>query len=156
MDGKKVIIGLVIGLAIGLVVGGGVWLISGGSTNLGLSKPKPTATPTETPTTPTPEASPTPQLERSDLSLEVLNGSGEPGAAGDAQAVLEDLGYENIEAGNADSYDYDQTEVSIKEGKKEYLQLLLNDLKEEYSISSESAYLEEDYDYDAQIIVGAE
>lgn len=156
MDGKKVIIGLVIGLAIGLIAGGGVWLVSGGSKNLGLGQPKSTPTPTEMPATPTPEASPTPELDRSELSLEVLNGSGAPGVAGGAQDYLESLGYENIEVGNADSYDYDQTELSIKEEKQEYLQLLLDDLEGEYTVNPETTFLEEDYDYDAQIIIGAE
>lgn len=153
MDGRKVIIGLVIGLAIGLVAGGSFWLVSGG---VSIGRPKSTPTPTERPTTPTPEATPTPELDRKDLSLEVLNGSGAPGAAGSARDFLENLGYENIDVGNAASYDYDQTEVSVKESKKEYLQLLVNDLKDEYTVSSESAYLEEDYDYDAQIIIGTE
>ncbi len=156
MNGKKVLVGLVIGLIIGVLAGGGVWLISGGSTDIGIGKPKPTATPTEPQASPTPEATPTPELSRADFSLQVLNGSGEPGAAGDAEELLETKGYEDITAGNADSYDYDQTEVKIKESKKEYLELLLNDLKDDYSISSESAYLEEDNDYDAQIIVGTE
>ncbi len=156
MNGKKVIVGLVIGLAVGLIAGGVVWLVSGGSADVGMFKPKPTATPTQVPPTPTPEASPTPDLDRADLSIEVLNGSGEPGAAGDAEAILEDAGYEMIETGNADSYDYEQTQVSVKESEKAFLQLLLNDLKDEYSISSESAFLEEDYDYDAQVIIGAE
>jgi hypothetical protein len=156
MDGKKVVIGLIIGLAIGLIAGGAVWLISGGSKNLGLGKPKPTATPTEALTTPTPEATPTPELNRSDLSLEVLNGSGAPGVAGDAQDYLQELGYENIEVGNAGSYDYDQTEVAIKESKQEYLQTLLNDLNEKYTVNPETTFLEEDYDYDAQIIIGTE
>ncbi len=152
MDGKKVIVGLVIGLCIGLAAGGGFWLIKGGSADFGKSKPTPT--PTKLPATPTPESTPTPDLDRSDLSMEVLNGSGAPGAAGDAEDFLVELGYENIEAGNADSYDYDQTEVSIKESKNNYLELLLSDLETEYSVSSQSAYLDEDYEYDAQIIVG--
>jgi len=156
MDGKKVIVGLVIGLVIGLVAGGGVWLLSGGSGEVGLKRPKVSPTPTQVPATPTPEASPTPELSRADLSLEVLNGVGAPGAAGDGQDYLEGLGYENIEVGNAGSYDYDQTEVSIKESKDEYLQMLIDDLEGEYTVSSESAYLEEDYDYDAKIILGGE
>jgi len=156
MNGKKVIVGLVIGLTVGLIAGGVVWFVSGGGADVGVFKPKPTATPTRVPPSPTPQASPTPDLDRSDLSIEVLNGSGEPGVAGDAEELLEDLGYELIETGNADSYDYDQIQVSVKESNKDYLQLLLNDLKDEYSISSESAFLEEDYEYDAQVIIGTE
>jgi hypothetical protein len=152
MDGKKVIVGLVIGLFIGLAAGGGFWLIKGGSIDSG--KNKPTPTPTKSLATPTPESTPTPDLDRADLSMEVLNGSGVPGAAGDTEDFLLELGYENIETGNADSYDYDQTEISIKESKNNYLELLLSDLETEYNVSSESAYLDEEYEYDAQIIIG--
>ncbi len=151
MDGKKVIIGLAIGLALGLLAGGAVWFFSGDAQDL---KPvEPTPIPEEE-MIPTMEPTPTPDLDRADLSIDVLNGSGVPGAAGDAEDFLLDLGYEEITTGNADSYDYQQTEVSIKESKDEYLQMLLTDLSSEYTVSSESAYLDEDYDYDVQIIVG--
>ncbi len=153
MDGKKVVIGLVIGLAVGLLAGAGVWLISGGS---GVGTLKPSPTPTEIPPTPMPEPTPTPELDRADLTIQVLNGSGAPGVAGTAEDLLLDLGYQEIDTGNADTYDYQQTEVSIKESKDEYLQMLLTDLKDEYTVSSESAYLDEDFDFDAQIIIGQE
>lgn len=47
-------------------------------------------------------------------SLRVRNGSGEAGVCEQAQKVLQDMGYELINTGNADSFDYDQTLIIYK------------------------------------------
>jgi len=100
------------------------------------------------------EQTPTPELKRSDLSVQALNGSGEAGVAGEAQEFLEDLGYEGVEAGNADSYDYEETEISIKEGKKAYLEMLITDLETEYALATETGTLDEEIEFDAVITIG--
>ena len=64
-----------------------------------------------------------------------------------AKEVLEDLGYDNIKADNADSYDFEKTLVQIKESKKEYLSLLESDLKDHYSLETDESYLEKDSKY---------
>lgn len=107
----------------------------------------PTAQQTSTPT-------PAPTLKRSDLLVKVLNGSGIGGKAGDAQSFLEGLGYEDIETGNASSFDYEETVVSIKEDKEEYLDMIIKDLSEEYEVSSESGTLDEDSLFDIEITIG--
>jgi len=114
-----------------------------------VNKKTSTLTPQQT-TTP----SPTPTLERSDLTVKVLNGSGTKGVAGEAQTFLEGLGYEGVETGNASSYDFEETVVSIKKDKKEYLDMIVKDLSEKYKVSSESATLNEDSDFDVEITVG--
>jgi len=107
------------------------------------------ATPTLTPT-------PTIVLNRADLNIRVLNGSGAPGAAGAAAGLLEDLGYESVSAGNAKSYGYEQTEISIKPNMADFLPLLVQDLSADYKIGTSAADLDEDSSYDAVIIIGAE
>ena len=112
-----------------------------------------------TPTPPAGELEPTetlePELDREVLKIKVLNGSGEPGAAGAAVQFLKDKGYsDEIEAGNADSYNYDETVIQIKEEKKDFFDLLVEDLVEEYSVSSESAELDEESEFEAIIIIG--
>ena len=101
-----------------------------------------------------PTASPTPGLSRSDLTIQVLNGSGTAGVAGTVKTYLEGLGYQDIDTGNADSYDYTDTEISLKETKSAYLDLLTTDLKSQYSLSSESGSVPADSPYDVVIVVG--
>lgn len=151
---KYILIGLIViaGLAI---IGGGIFVY-----RRAMSKKEaaPGVTPSPSPelTTPTetPEASPTAELKREDLKLQVLNGSGVVGAAGEAEELLEGLGYEDIETGNADSYDYEETEVSIKEDKEDYSKMLTDDLSEKYTLAAETKALDEESEFDAVVIIG--
>lgn len=135
-----------------------------------------TPTPTITEVTPTPEESPTPtskisptpttkgtptptkasasDLDRSNLSLEVQNGSGVAGAATKMSDALKKLGYTVASSGNADNFDYEKTEIQLKSTKKAYLEMLKKDLGDDYTISSATS----DYagDADGVVIVGKE
>lgn len=53
------------------------------------------------------------------LRVEVLNGNGMPGAAGDMSDRLESLGFEVERIGNADSSTYEQTTVIVPEGSED-------------------------------------
>lgn len=110
--------------------------------------------PAPSPTVQPPTPSPTIKLNRRDLLVKVLNGSGVPGGAKKAASVLEELGYKVVETGNADSFDYEETVIKIKEGKKNLLSLLTNDLKSHYTVSSEKFELGEEEEADALVIVG--
>lgn len=103
--------------------------------------------------TPTPPPTPIP-LNREDLKLQVLNGRGVAGTAAEAKEFLEGLGYEEIEIDNADSYDYEETEVSIKEDKKDYLEQLSGDLSEKYTLSVQTPYVDKESEFDAIITIG--
>jgi len=70
----------------------------------GVASPTPTPLPTSTPT-------PTPEFGKSDVSVEVLNGTGTPGQAGSVKAIIEGLGFSAIETGNADASDNTTTLV---------------------------------------------
>lgn len=109
----KIIIA-VIGVILILVAGG--WFILGNNSgdgatasptpNSGLSTfPTPEATSTPEPT-PTEEAKP---VDKSEISIEVLNGTGVPGEASFLQGELEDIGFEDTTAGNADDQDATET-----------------------------------------------
>lgn len=135
-----------------------------------------TPTPTITEVTPTPEESPTPtskisptpttkgtptptkasasDLDRSNLSLEVQNGSGVAGAATKMSDALKKLGYTVASSGNADNFDYEKTEIQLKSTKKAYLEMLKKDLGDDYTIGSATS----DYtgDADGVVIVGKE
>jgi len=114
----------------------------------------PVISPTIQPATPT--ATPSAKLERKDFKIKVLNGSGIAGKAGEAASSLEELGYEVTATGNADSFDYEETVIKIKEEKKDFLSLLTNDLETFYTVSSEENVLVEDEEADAVVIVGKE
>lgn len=158
---KKVFLIVLIVIFVLALVGGGIYIYQRTLSQKEASSGEGVVSPVETETT-TPEATVAPEsepeseveLNRSDLKIQILNGSGIPGEAGKMQAVLEDAGYEEIETNNADSYDYEESEISIKKDKEDYLEMLTNDLSEDYALAVEANTLEEDSDYDAVIIVG--
>lgn len=169
---------LIIGVLIVVAILFGVTRLFSGS-----SEPEPTPTPTlvatETPT-PTPEdeevgeeeeepteeptTAPTEKpsanpvdsktgLDRSELSIRVLNGSGEAGAAGEAAEILRNLGYVVSSTGNADNFDYENVSIEVKSESSDFLSLLKSDLSGTYTIDGTSSTLS-DSSYDAVIIIG--
>lgn len=126
--------------------------------------PTDTPTPAESPTTkptviPTtrPTANPVDKatgLDRSTLSLEVQNGSGEFGAASKASEALKAFGYHIIAIGNADSFNYETATIKIKSDKSDFLSLLKKDLGFNYTIGSASADLSASSSADAIVIIG--
>ncbi len=100
------------------------------------------------------ELTPIPELKRENLKLQVLNGRGVAGTAGEAKDYLESLGYQNIEVGNADSYDFEKTEISLKKDNENYFDLLKADLSEKYVTSEEVEILETESQFDAVVIIG--
>ncbi len=149
---KKLLVWAAIVISVALLVGGGLVAVTSGSFSVPfVAEPTPTPTPEPTPT-PIPLA----DLKREDLTIEVLNGGGTPGAAGKMKAYLEGKGYTVTSVGNTEEYTYEQTEIHLKEDKAAYRSLLSEDLQGDYTISSDAAILEEDAEADARIIVGKE
>ncbi len=102
-----------------------------------------------------PSATPVPALAKSDITLEVLNGSGVKGSAGKAASKLLDLGYTVVGTGNADAR-YDRSEVFVAAALGEQGRtMLLGDLAKEFSVSSVSGVLE-DSTVSARLIIGKE
>lgn len=99
-----------------------------------------------------PTATPAPaQLEREEITLEILNGSGVAGAAGDMAEIFEALGYEVVEIGNAD--EIEGNELYVSSDIEDLIDILLEDAEEELDISSISGELD-DSDASARIILG--
>lgn len=117
-----------------------------------LEAPQATIAPTFSPI-PTPEAT-TPGLEKDILKVQVLNGSGVKGVAGVVKDYLEGLGYKDVDTGNASSYDYDETVLQLKDDRKAYEDMLVEDLSKEYDLAKEVETLDEGSDFDAVIIAG--
>jgi hypothetical protein len=115
---------------------------------------KPSPTPkTEKKTTLTPTKALI-KLKRQDLKIQVLNGSQTAGLAKKTKEFLEKLGYQEIDIGNADNNEYKATKISLTSVKKDYFSLLVDDLKDDYQISSQPGELKKDSDYDVVIIIG--
>lgn len=162
---------------LGLIIFGVIRFIGGSKSDQNTTSPTPTIEtfptnipePTEEDVTPTkePTKTPTPKptinpidkasgLNRSKLSVHVLNGSGITGAARKAADSLEGLGYNIIQIGNADSSTYEKTIIQIKSAKDNYLDLLKKDLSSSYSLGTASADLSDSERPDVIVIVGKE
>lgn len=110
------------------------------------------ATPTVMTEAPTDTPTPTPDLDRAALSIAILNGSGQPGAAGEISTYLKELGYTIEGTGNATRFDYEGITIAVSEEKQAYLDLLKNDLAEKFA--SASASISAKLTTDAEVIVG--
>ncbi len=139
----------ILAVIIGVLAGVGFWVIS-----LNQSEPEVTEE-VFIETSPEPTEEPEPEFEKSDYSILVLNGGGIAGAAGDMQDFLVDLGYDVVDTGNADSYDYVKTVVQAKEGVPQaFIDALVDELGEEYDVDDVET-LDDDADEDVVVIVGS-
>lgn len=114
--------------------------------------PEPTIAPTAKPTVnPIDQAT---GLDRSTLSVEVQNGSGEFGAASKASEVLKAFGYRIVATANADNFNYENVIIKVKNDKNNFMDLLKKDLGFNYTIGSSSADLSASSSADAIVIIG--
>ena len=118
-----------------------------------------TSSPDKTPvseekTQPTSTPVPEPTPDKETISIKVLNGSGTAGVASKLAEELEDLGYKDVETGNADDYNYEDITIQTKEDKEDYGDLVKNDLEDNYIVSIDSEALDEDDEFDVIVIFG--
>ncbi len=148
--GKKVLI-IVVVLVLLLALAGGAYYLLQSPEGSAESSPTPSIS-METPApTSTPEVI---SINKEDVTIEVLNGSGIAGEAGFLQKELEELGYTDIEVGNADEQDQETTQLFMS---SEFAQ---SDAREELVAKLESLYNEVEVtedapdDFDVRIITG--
>jgi len=118
---------------------------------------------TTTVSSPTPTQTPAPEEEEEESELDlskyssnVLNGSGIAGEAGKVAKLLEDAGFSSPTAGNAGSYDYTTTIISLKENvPDEVYEKIKESLETDYMVEKSDEKLSEDSDYDIKITVGS-
>jgi len=106
-------------------------------------------------TTPLPSFTPTPTtaINKEKIRIKILNGSGIPGKASSVKDILKEKGYQEILTGNADSFEYEQTEISVKKEKTNLLAIIKEDLKKYVSSFKVTALSEEDPS-DIIVIIG--
>lgn len=156
-----------------LIISGLVWTVpkvldtfSGNETNKITTPIQPIATPSASATksaTPSAKKEATksvekkeelkPILKKSSLRIEVLNGSGVVGTAGEGSNFLTNKGYKVVSTGNASNYNFTKTEVRIKKSKEDFLSLLTKDLSSNYTVIKGES-LNESASFDAQVIIG--
>ncbi|MFC1600680.1 LytR C-terminal domain-containing protein [Patescibacteria group bacterium] len=138
-----------IALAIIALVLVGVWLFlgRGGTEEIIEQEITPTEFEEAAPPTPTPT-----EVEKGEVSIQILNGSGISGAAGELQEVMEDLDYSDIEVGNASSQDYETTQVAFSsELPESVVDEITDKLDEIYEDVDTDTGTDE---YDVEIITG--
>lgn len=92
-----------------LAIAAAIFFFVRGKSEEGKASPTPTSFARETPEpTETPEA-----LDRSKVKIEAQNGTGIPGEAKFLQDKLKEMGYTNVNVGNAGSQDYSTTVVTF-------------------------------------------
>jgi len=110
--------------------------------------PKATAVPT---TSPSPSS--TTSLKRSEITLEILNGTTISGLAGKTKTEFETLGYTVESVGNAVA-PVTESELYIKRDLEPSLSLLLQDVKDKFGITKVTDYLDSSESVSARLIVG--
>ncbi len=152
---SKVSIFWVILLALFIIaslIGGGILVFRAGVEK---GKLEATRTPNEAQSpTPTPSATAAAEVKREDLKAQVLNGTGKAGVAASAKDYLEGLGYKDVGTGNAETSDFEETVISIKDSKKDYVETLRKDLSAKYTVATVVKTISSGADFDAVITIG--
>lgn len=115
-----------------------------------IAKAKPTPTPTPAPL---PTAIPTPEIKKDAIKVKILNGSGTVGKAGDVKTVLKEKGYNDIVTGNAETFDFDITQIAVKKGQEHLGSLVQKELAD-YAKSAKVTVLGEKENADIVVTVG--
>ena len=128
-------------LGIVILVGGIIFFVTKGNKESELVSPTPTS---EGIIINTPSATETPEpVDKVDVAIEILNGTGISGEAGYLQGKLRDLGYTDIEVGNADEQDQTVTTVTfstdLDEANKNEIQAELEKLYEDVTVKTLSS-----------------
>lgn len=151
---------LLIALAVALVVG----LIGGGmviSQKAFAPKPTPSPSPILAPSPtplPTPEATQSATLSKEDLAdykVQILNGSGVAGEAGKVEALLKAEGFSEITPGNAENFDYEETEVHLDQDVDDQVfDVVERALEDQFTVTRYPTPMTDQAEYDIVIIVG--
>lgn len=92
-------------------------------------------------------------LNKSELRIRVENGTGLTNVASKGKELLTQKGYLVVEIGNAQRFDYNSTEIQIKDSKKLFGDGLVKDLAPSYKSVLGKA-LDESKSYDVLVIIG--
>lgn len=121
-----------------------------GNTSKDSAKPVPSVTVTISPTieSVSPTSSVSASLSKKDIKIQIFNGSGTPGEASNVENTLINLGFINIEVGDAEGAESNTTIVIFSERTpKEYKDEILNELKKTFdNIETQEISTSDSYD----------
>jgi LytR cell envelope-related transcriptional attenuator len=143
-------------LSLFAVIAGGFYLYQKNLSNKGTQKEETNeAIVTETPSASPTQAPETTKLDYSKYSLQIMNGSGVPGEAGKAKDLLTDYNFKSVVTGNASSYGFEQTVISLKEGIPDQVFTdLSKSLNSTYDVKSTKEVLNDSSNFDIVVTVG--
>lgn len=151
---KVVLILIAVTVLIGALVGG-VFYYQKGISGMKEKKEEPAMQEVFSTTTPTP--TPEEKVDLTSYSVSVQNGSGIKGEAAKVKGLLTAKGFaeDKITAGNADSSDYTQTSVSLKESVPDKVfDTIKEALGEGFDVVKSEKPLDKDSKHDLVVIVG--
>ena len=123
-------------LLLGLLLGGVFAYYRGLN---GINKPSPKSSPTPAASAIPSNPTPTPQAKKIDLTkyaITLLNGSGVAGEASKVKTLLETAGFKVSSTGNAKTYDFEKTEISVKSGiEADFVKSLVSTLSKSYQLA---------------------
>jgi hypothetical protein len=94
------------------------------------------------------------EIDKAAISIQILNGNGKEGSALKMKEELEDKGFKVGSIGEADNYDYKQTIIKYKLGKRDEADLVQDSIPKNESVVLKQ--LISGQDFDIIIIVGAD
>lgn len=93
-------------------------------------------------------------IPKEELTVQILNGTGTPGQAGEVESLLTKAGFSNIEVGNAEEQDQQEAEIQVSNKVsskvKEEVENALTDYFEDISFTTQTS----DSTFDIRIITG--
>ena len=102
------------------------------------------------------EESETEEVDLKDYQLNVINGSGVAGEAGNVSGLLQTAGFSKIDSGNAETYNFTTTVVELKEEVPSGVYEKIEEaLSEDYVVGKSEDNLDESSTYDIVITVGS-
>lgn len=155
----KVILPIIVILAIIGALLGGIYYyktsLSENDTSTSDENEKEITAPTQSPQPTESEESEQEEVNLEEFKVNVLNGSGIAGEAGNAAELLENEGFGAPKTGNAKSYDFTTTQVELKETVPESVYNKVKDaLSENYIVEKSEDFLDDASSFDIVITVG--
>jgi len=153
-NSKSIIMAVGLVFALGGLIAGGIFYSRSSLDNRAKADQTKKEAEAQTEVVVSPTSSPTPEeVKLSEYKISVLNGSGVAGRAGEVSALIEAVGFENIDTGNADAYDYVKTQVELKKDLPDKVfEEVKKALGETYEL--ENKELDENSEFDVVIVVG--
>jgi len=103
----------------------------------------------------TPTLTPTPTKAVSDFRIQILNGTGTAGQASEVSNLLNKNDFKIESVGNADNYDFSQTQIEVKSSvPTDIIDLIKKSLEDDYSAKVLTSNLPETSEFDIIVTTG--